>query len=110
MSIANLSEYLAHTLGLKAVSQIHWNLSAPALFETSIRNREARVGTGGALVVNTGTFTGRAPNDKFIVKDEETRDTVWWGEVNRSISSEHFERLLIDMAAFLKDIPGPCPW
>ncbi|MCB1621564.1 MAG: phosphoenolpyruvate carboxykinase [Thiothrix sp.] len=102
MSIANLSEYLAHTLGLKAVSQIHWNLSAPALFETSIRNREARVGTGGALVVNTGTFTGRAPNDKFIVKDEETRDTVWWGEVNRSISSEHFERLLIDMAAFLK--------
>ena len=36
----------------------------------------------GALAINTGEFTGRSPQDRFIVKDSITEDQVWWGNVN----------------------------
>lgn len=34
----------------------------------------------GAVAVDTGIFTGRSPRDKYIVRDEQTRDTVWWAD------------------------------
>jgi len=34
--------------------------------------------TSGALAVDTGKFTGRSPKDKYIVRDDITRDTLWW--------------------------------
>ncbi|MCE1782380.1 phosphoenolpyruvate carboxykinase (ATP), partial [Enterobacter hormaechei] len=34
----------------------------------------------GAVAVDTGIFTGRSPKDKYIVRDDITRDTVWWAD------------------------------
>ncbi|MBB1175174.1 phosphoenolpyruvate carboxykinase (ATP), partial [Klebsiella pneumoniae] len=34
----------------------------------------------GAVSVDTGIFTGRSPKDKYIVRDDITRDTVWWAD------------------------------
>ncbi len=34
----------------------------------------------GAIAVDTGIFTGRSPKDKYIVRDDTTRDTVWWSD------------------------------
>ena len=34
----------------------------------------------GAIAVDTGIFTGRSPKDKYIVRDETTRDTLWWAD------------------------------
>ena len=34
----------------------------------------------GAVAVDTGIFTGRSPRDKYIVRDDLTRDTVWWAD------------------------------
>ena len=56
----------------------------------------------GALVVETGSRTGRSANDKFIVLDEETAETVWWGAVNTKMSKEHFSTLKTDFFAVFK--------
>jgi phosphoenolpyruvate carboxykinase (ATP) len=55
------------------------------------------------LVVDTGKFTGRSVKDKFIVRDAETEDTIWWGKINQPMSPEHFAALKADFLAALKD-------
>jgi len=97
-----LAKHLKTKLGLQA-AQLHWNLSAAALFEAAIQRQEAYVGDGGTLVAYTGNFTGRAPKDKFIVDDASSHDKVWWGEVNKGITEAHFDTLLQDMLQFLGD-------
>jgi phosphoenolpyruvate carboxykinase (ATP) len=74
------------------------NLEAPALYEEAICRGEAKIASGGALVVDTGPHTGRSPDDKFIVRDAVTNDTIWW-ENCRAMSPENFDRLRADMAA-----------
>lgn len=101
MTTNTLEAYLADNLGLKNLSQVNWNLTAPALYECAMQRGEAKVGTGGTLVAYTGAFTGRAPNDKFIVDEPSSTDNVWWGEVNKAISEENFDRVLADALSFL---------
>ncbi len=57
--------------------------------------------SSGALVVTTGKFTGRSAGDKFIVKDEETIDKVWWDNTN-SMQRDNFNRLLSDALKHLE--------
>ena len=45
------------------------------------------------LAVNTGKFTGRSPKDRYIVKDEITKNKVWWGDINTPISEENFQNI-----------------
>jgi phosphoenolpyruvate carboxykinase (ATP) len=89
-------------LGIK-VHEAHWNLSQSELIEESIKNREGHLADTGALTVDTGKFTGRAPKDKFVVKDELTKDTVWWGNVNQPISPENFDRIFNKMVGYLEE-------
>ena len=97
---------LAHSLasqGITATADIHPNLGTAALIEASLANDEGALSKDGALVVQTGAHTGRSANDKFIVRDAETEDTVWWGKVNKSMTPEHFAALKEDfMAAVAK--------
>ena len=72
---------------------VHHNLSVPVLYEEAIRRGEGIIAAGGPLVVRTGEHTGRSPKDKFVVDEAASRDAIWWGEVNRPISEEHYERL-----------------
>ncbi len=72
---------------------VHHNLAVPALYEAAIQRDEGVIAAGGPLVVKTGTHTGRSPKDKFVVDEAASRDTIWWGDVNRPISEEHFERM-----------------
>ncbi len=102
MTTSTLSLYLESSLGLKNIKCIHWNQSSPALYEAAMRRNEAQVGIGGTLVAMTGTFTGRAPNDKFIVDNEVSHDKVWWGEVNKGIDEADFDQVLEDALAFLE--------
>ncbi|MHA6316962.1 phosphoenolpyruvate carboxykinase [Altererythrobacter sp. CAU 1778] len=77
------------------------NLKSPELIEHAVRNGEGRLAKDGALVVETGKHTGRSANDKFIVKDDETADTVWWGKTNTPMDPAHFAALKED---FLKAV------
>lgn len=85
------------TVGLNdevlANSQVLWNLTPAELYEQAIRNGEADLTNAGALRVLTGQYTGRSPQDKFIVEEPGSKDNIWWGKVNAPISEEAFERL-----------------
>ncbi len=51
--------------------------------------------------MTTGRYTGRAPNDKFIVKTDITADTIWWDNT-AALSPAHFEMLHRDMLNHMK--------
>jgi len=92
----------ADKFGLKNLKQVNWNLGTAPLYEYSLRNNEAELSAGGALVAETGVFTGRSPKDKFTVRDALTDKTMWWGG-NQSITPEQFDALYQD---FLKHCEG----
>jgi phosphoenolpyruvate carboxykinase (ATP) len=94
---ANLS-----ALGLKNLDTVYWNLTPAELTEHTIIAGQGVLNDTGALVVDTGEFTGRAPKDKFIVKDINTENSVNWGGFNLPIEPKYFERLLNKMADYLQ--------
>ncbi|NJC27945.1 phosphoenolpyruvate carboxykinase (ATP) [Neolewinella antarctica] len=69
------------------------NLPVAALVEATIRKGQGQLSDTGALVINTGKFTGRSPKDRYIVEDDVTRDTVDWGNVNIPIKASAFDDL-----------------
>ncbi|HCR53510.1 MAG TPA: phosphoenolpyruvate carboxykinase (ATP), partial [Cytophagales bacterium] len=71
----------------------HWNLPPAALAKIAVALGQATVSSTGAIAIDTGEFTGRSPKDKFTVKDELTKDSVWWNNFNIPFSPEHFEKL-----------------
>ncbi|WP_343520870.1 phosphoenolpyruvate carboxykinase [Sphingomonas sp.] len=88
-------------LGVGDAATIHWNLPTAPLVEHAVQRGEGRLAKDGPLVVATGKHTGRSAKDKFIVRDATTEDSVWWGEVNRALSPEHFAALKADFLAHL---------
>jgi len=90
-------------IGSIRVRKANWNLPPPVLFEESVRRGEGRIGAGGSLVVTTGKHTGRAANDKFIVRNAASDRTVWWGKVNKPFPQEKFDRVFEKMKKFLED-------
>ena len=85
----------ADRFGFRELEAVHWNLGAPALYEFALQNREARVAAHGPIVADTGVHTGRSPKDKFIVRDAQTADKVWWDN-NGALTPEQFETLYQD--------------
>jgi phosphoenolpyruvate carboxykinase (ATP) len=83
--------------------EIFYQLEPAELVEHSLANQEGQLTDTGALMCDTGRFTGRSPQDRFIVKDKETEDTVWWGDINKPISAENFDGLYQKMMAYLED-------
>ncbi|MCF8882335.1 phosphoenolpyruvate carboxykinase [Erythrobacter sp. SN021] len=89
---------LSHSLaaqGIETTATIHPNLTSEELTAAALDNGEGRRAKDGPLVVETGKHTGRSAKDKFIVRDAETEDTVWWDN-NASVTSEHFAALKED--------------
>jgi phosphoenolpyruvate carboxykinase (ATP) len=86
--------------GLKYLDRVFWNLPAEALYEEAIFRGEAHLCYGGPLILNTGKWTARAANDKYIVREESTEDKIWWGIYNRPMSPEKFSGLLTRMQAY----------
>src|SRR6478672_9260124 len=79
-----------------------YQLSSAALVEKAICFGEGQLASNGALVVNTGEFTGRSPKDRFIVKDELTADTVHWGDINIPFAALNFDLLMKKMLKHLE--------
>lgn len=80
---------------------IHYQLDPDVLHEMTIERRMGTETSSGALAVNTGEFTGRAPQDRFIVKDKITEDKVWWGPINKPFDPEKFDALYDKVASYL---------
>ncbi|MDI1297389.1 MAG: phosphoenolpyruvate carboxykinase, partial [bacterium] len=85
--------------GISTTATQYWNLGTAPLVEAALANGEGILAKDGPLVVKTGKHTGRSASDKFIVRDEETESTVWWGKTNVPMTPAHFAALKAD---FLK--------
>lgn len=88
--------------GLKNLDHVYWNLTSAELVEMVVKRKEGVLATGGPLVINTGFYTGRSPNDKFIVKEPTSEKNIWWGEINRPLDEKKFDDLHRRLLTFLK--------
>ena len=93
-------------LGLIHPSKVLHNLPTPALCEEAVRRGEAQIAYRGPLVINTGKFTGRAVQDRYIVEEPGSVSRIGWGKINRPISEAAFSTLLARITAYFqhKDI------
>ncbi|HEX7751387.1 MAG TPA: phosphoenolpyruvate carboxykinase [Novosphingobium sp.] len=98
MTAATLSHSLDRQ-GIATQATIFANLGTAPLVEHAVSNGEGLLAKDGPFVVATGKHTGRSAKDKFIVKDAETADTVWWGKTNVPMRPEHFANLKEDFLA-----------
>jgi len=89
--------------GIATSAEIFWNLQTAPLVEHALQRGEGRLTKDGALLVDTGKFTGRSVKDKFVVRDTTTEDTINWGAINQPMTVEHWANLKADFLAALKD-------
>ena len=90
-------------LNITDYNNLYRNISIPHLIEFAIKRKEGVLSNNGALVVNTDKYTGRSPNDRFIVKDDITNDTLNWGEGNLPLDEHEFDKIYNDVLAYLKE-------
>ncbi|MBI6116156.1 phosphoenolpyruvate carboxykinase (ATP) [Salegentibacter maritimus] len=98
--VKNFDASLLVKYGLKD-TVAHHNLSGEELQEITVKNNWGQETENGTLVVRTGKFTGRSPQDRFLVKDDYTSEKVWWGKINKPISPANFDALYNRVAAYL---------
>ncbi len=84
------------------LGKIYENLPPVQLVELALQRGEGRLSSTGALAVETGKYTGRSPEDRFIVDDATTHDTVDWGKINKPFDAEAFNALRSRQKAYLE--------
>ncbi|EHC99134.1 Phosphoenolpyruvate carboxykinase, partial [Salmonella enterica subsp. enterica serovar Wandsworth str. A4-580] len=104
MRVNNLTPQDLKAYGINDVQDIVYNPSYDTLYQEELNpgleGYERGVLTNlGAVAVDTGIFTGRSPKDKYIVRDDTTRDTLWWSDKgkgkndNKPLSQETWQHL-----------------
>lgn len=84
-------------------AKVNYQLTPDQLHKKTIENQQGVEASSGALAVNTGEFTGRSPQDRFIVKDDITKDRIWWGDINIPFEPEKFDALYQKITDYLCD-------
>ena len=84
-------------------AKVNYQLSPETLHDISISKGLGVEASSGALAVNTGEFTGRSPMDRFIVKDDITKDRIWWGDINIAFEPEKFDKLYDKVVDYLSE-------
>lgn len=104
MNLGNENAIGLEEIGLNRINKAFWNLDFSELVEAAILHKEGYLSSDGALMVNTGIFTGRSPNDKYIVDygDEESKQ-ICWGKVNQPMSPENYEKIFAKVKAYLQN-------
>jgi len=90
--------------GVSNLGAVHENLPPARLVEAAVRRREGMISESGALAARTGKRTGRSPKDRFIVENELTKDKIAWGQVNKPVSPEKFDRVLGRAISYLENL------
>ena len=95
------------TISLKAIGitskSVYYQLSPEQLHDQTMALQQGVEASSGALAINTGEFTGRSPKDRFIVKDNITKDKIWWGDINIPFSPTAFDKLYTKVITYLND-------
>ncbi|MDR0218930.1 MAG: phosphoenolpyruvate carboxykinase (ATP) [Enterobacteriaceae bacterium] len=104
MSVTGMTAQELGVYGIHDVSEVIYNPSYELLFSEETKPALQGYEKGsltnlGAVAVDTGVFTGRSPKDKYIVRDDVTRNTVWWADQgkgkndNKPLSQETWSHL-----------------
>jgi len=92
-------------IGLKKIKPLHYQLHPEELIQDTLRLNQGVLNDTGALVINTGEFTGRSPKDKFIVADETMAGTIHWNEFNIPIEPKYFDKIFNKVTEYINSLP-----
>jgi phosphoenolpyruvate carboxykinase (ATP) len=81
-------------LDLENIGKIYRNLDLDTLIDHAVENEGAKISSTGALMIDTGIFTGRSPKDKYFVNADPSNKYIAWGDVNKAITKEVYTSLL----------------
>lgn len=98
--MATAKELGLDKFGLVNVERILRNLPVESLIEDSILHKQGKMGMNGAVMVDTGHYTGRSPKDKYFVDEPSSTGHLWWGPVNQKISEDIFNELYNKVVSF----------
>lgn len=101
-SAANVLPRLQPLGFTRTTGPVHLNLTPAELVEQALRRGEGTLTDTGALMADTGKFTGRSPKDRFVVRDHNTEDSVWWGDINIAFDADKFDQLHAKMVQYLE--------
>ena len=90
------------SLGIIAPKAVYYQLSPSVLTEKALERGEGSLSETGALVVNTGKYTGRSPDDRYVVDVPCIHNDVDWGKINVPISAEKFDAIYQKLTAYLQ--------
>ena len=90
-----IKEIGLNRLGLNESDFVFRNLPVETLVQDIIANNEGSIAANGAAMVDTGSYTGRSPKDKYIVKEPSCSENIWWGPINQEITDDVFDELYI---------------
>ena len=83
-------------------SKVYRNLSVINLVEIAVQKNEGIVTSTGSLSVKTGKYTGRSPDDRYIVYDDETHENVDWGKINHQFPTGKFDKIFEKMKKYVE--------
>ena len=102
--IGTPGSYGLENYGIKNAGKVYWNAVPAELVQESVKRNEGVLSPDGALMVNTGKYTGRSPNDKFVVDNgTEEEKLIDWGKVNVKMTPENFDRLYTKMLGYVQN-------
>jgi phosphoenolpyruvate carboxykinase (ATP) len=80
-------------LGLENIGTVYHNLDVDTLINRAVTHEEAKISSSGALMIDTGIFTGRSPKDKYFVDADPSNKNISWGDINQPISIDTYNKL-----------------
>jgi len=98
-----METYGIEKLGIINPTAVWRNLAPAKLIERALARGEGSLSATGGLVVNTGKYTGRSPNDKFIVDTKGVHDKISWSKVNVPTTQENFDNIYGKLVAYLQN-------
>ena len=88
-------------IGINTTEPVHYQETPQQLSNATVSMGQGKLNDTGALLINTGEFTGRSPKDKFCVKDYITAESVHWNDFNIPITPEVFDKMQQKLIAHL---------
>ena len=98
-----METYGLENYGINTSGSVFRNVPPGSLVEKALLKGEGRLSRMGALCINTGSRTGRSPEDKYIVDTPSVHDKIAWGKVNRPVSPEKFDMVYDQIVNHFKD-------
>ncbi|GAB5387777.1 MAG: phosphoenolpyruvate carboxykinase (ATP) [Alphaproteobacteria bacterium] len=88
--------------GLTGLTKTWWNMTTATLIERATAAGEGQLTDAGCFSAVTGKYTGRSPNDRFIVREPGSEKSIDWGEINRPFDAARFDKLEAELKDWFK--------